>query len=50
MRWAGTTLLAAALLAGAPAAAQGLSKPEKAIERTVDAAARSFREGRWTTI
>ncbi|MDH4744364.1 M20/M25/M40 family metallo-hydrolase [Sphingomonas sp. CBMAI 2297] len=37
MRGAGTTLLAAALLAGAPAAAQGLSKPEKAIERTVDA-------------
>ncbi len=37
IRGAGTTLLAAALLAGAPAAAQGLSKPEKAIERTVDA-------------
>ncbi|MBN8813281.1 M20/M25/M40 family metallo-hydrolase [Sphingomonas leidyi] len=38
MRQAGAILLASSLLAGAaPAAAQGLSKPEKAIDRTVDA-------------
>lgn len=37
IRRAGAILLASALLAGAPAAAQGLSKPEKAIDRTVDA-------------
>lgn len=37
IRKAGAILLASALLAGAPAAAQGLSKPEKAIDRTVDA-------------
>ncbi|WP_286711314.1 MULTISPECIES: M20/M25/M40 family metallo-hydrolase [unclassified Sphingomonas] len=38
IRQAGAILLASSLLAGAaPAAAQGLSKPEKAIDRTVDA-------------
>ncbi|NIJ66233.1 glutamate carboxypeptidase [Sphingomonas leidyi] len=38
IRKAGAILLASSLLAGAaPAAAQGLSKPERAIDRTVDA-------------